>query len=894
MVWSSGKKGFTLSELLIGLALIGLLSVLVLPTIFNTNSSSEVKISEALKSDVAKAFQIEAVKNGGIQASSSPSDIISKSLLLSNPQPVGSIATEYTTSNNWKVTIPNTWEEQSSGPDKADITMVSDKGSSYTISIFRNESKIVSRNNLAVIQPVVLGSQVDTSQPIDTTQPNITTPTTSSPAPSRLLSTWTATITVSSQTGTPIEGATVTGVGTGCGGGTTDSSGTYVSGGILSGTSCSYTATASGYSSGNSGASVFIDGNKNFTITLTQITRQATVRVTNASTGAVIAGANISSTNCKSGTTTSTGEVLLTGIADGTSCTYTAQATGYSSNNSATLTMDADKTFNIILTPIVTTRTARVTVLSSVGATPITGANVVSTTCGGGVTDGTGLAQITGITNGISCTFSASATGYANGASASQTMTADKSFTVTLAPVRTATITVTNSVTGATISGATVTGSTNCPGGTTPATGVLSISNIPNNQSCTYSVSKSGFTAGSPVTKTMSSNQSFALQLIPIPSCLSTETAFNGQCYTNADIRNIQNLRLAPTNPDGTSNPRSQIKIPGTTSSIGQIVNWSDFINSTNTKIYLGGNANNVATVSGNMCPSIGISCTSADGLGSSTNLVGAYGFATKIQTWTTSGPTGSNTQVKNYLSNNVIIYTAPPESTTPGKQFFIVGIYYSPIKINLLGLDAKINSTNHFNFDTDGFYLDNMPIIRTSGGLNPDEAWLIMDRENNGIGSNAGKKAVLDGNDTFGDHMGRFPSGYEDLAASFKGEIKTDIKGTGYIELHKLSWIETLWIQILRFFHLAQNPIASMDLYLLDINGHKILASHVFSRIDITYKNVQEFDADRKNAIFQRANVTYLDGHTAQSADQWFSPTLVLKPVNNKGKSMLLDLPQK
>src|SRR5262249_20285220 len=151
----------------------------------------------------------------------------------------------------------------------------------------------------------------------------------------------------------------------------------------------------------------------------------------------------------------------------------------------------------------------------------------------------------------------------------------------------------------------------------------------------------------------------------------------------------------------------------------------------------------------------------------------------------------------------------------------------FSPVKVQLTGENAAINSNDHFWFSLGGF---NSPIppTQTTGGLNTREAWLAVDRENNGFY----RGQVLDGNDIFGDHMGKYKSGYEDLADVFKANLKTDAQGKRYIPLKPMSFWQRLWIWFTRLFWFNKEWNPSCDLKLLTRN-HKVLnASDFFSKI--------------------------------------------------------------
>jgi hypothetical protein len=174
----------------------------------------------------------------------------------------------------------------------------------------------------------------------------------------------------------------------------------------------------------------------------------------------------------------------------------------------------------------------------------------------------------------------------------------------------------------------------------------------------------------------------------------------------------------------------------------------------------------------------------------------------------------------------------------------------HSPIKIALDGSHATLNSTNGFALDVNGFDAAG-GVAKTSGGLNANEAWLVRDRAGDGIAKNG----VVDGDDVYGDHQGQFNNGYEDLARDFADEVKVDpTTGRRYLDLAD------------------PNSRAAKELQLLDAGGRLRSASSVVSRIDVDAVSVAESDTTGKNQIRERAEVTYRDGRTALSADQWYA----------------------
>ncbi len=191
-----------------------------------------------------------------------------------------------------------------------------------------------------------------------------------------------------------------------------------------------------------------------------------------------------------------------------------------------------------------------------------------------------------------------------------------------------------------------------------------------------------------------------------------------------------------------------------------------------------------------------------------------------------------------------------------------------SPIKVNLAGGHARLNSDDRFLFDIDGRRKATVPYIRTTGGLNQNEAWLMLDRAGNGLVS---KDGIVDGEDVFGDHMRTYKSGYEDLATTFKSHLKKDERGQRYIPLRQMSWVESWWVGTTRALGWNKTMDPSYDLKLLDRNKQVQLASAHMNRIYVDYRNVDESDAKNQNWIGQRGNVYFATGQAAESADQWF-----------------------
>jgi hypothetical protein len=189
-----------------------------------------------------------------------------------------------------------------------------------------------------------------------------------------------------------------------------------------------------------------------------------------------------------------------------------------------------------------------------------------------------------------------------------------------------------------------------------------------------------------------------------------------------------------------------------------------------------------------------------------------------------------------------------------------------TPLKVNFNGSNAELNSTEGFMLDVDGFKQNSIAPLKTSGGLNVGEAWLILDDNGNGTWQNNS----MDNDDLFGDHLGQVANGYVDMAKTFARELKADEQGQLYIELDN-HWWTGLKVWVAKLFG-DKTPYASTDLKLLTIGRQELKASDYIKRFYVSYKNVSEYDGTKHNAIFQRAKVVFKDGTVAQSADQYYS----------------------
>ena len=217
---------------------------------------------------------------------------------------------------------------------------------------------------------------------------------------------------------------------------------------------------------------------------------------------------------------------------------------------------------------------------------------------------------------------------------------------------------------------------------------------------------------------------------------------------------------------------------------------------------------------------------------------------------------------------NTVVLkntYIFDPNPAPNGTVYANETFWWSPIKIALNNINAKLNSTDGFNFALKGLGAPSNYTVKTSGGLNNNEAWLFMDRGIQGTWVNN----TLDNDDLFGDHMGKYLNGYEELKTVFASQLQTDSNGNQYIPLDTSFWHQT-WISIMRFFG-NKTPDAARDLKLLTRDRQILNASDYLQRLYVNNWNTMEVDKTSSNAIFQRSWVETKQGRFTQSADQWF-----------------------
>jgi len=152
---------------------------------------------------------------------------------------------------------------------------------------------------------------------------------------------------------------------------------------------------------------------QNFNFILTATPGSVTGTVTNASGGAVIAGATVTDSGGPTATTNASGVYTLSGLAPG-SHTLTASATGFTTSQPQTATVTAGQTtanINFALAPVPTTGAVTGTVTSAAGGTPITGATVSDSGGATTTTNASGVYTLSALPPG-SRNLTASASGF--------------------------------------------------------------------------------------------------------------------------------------------------------------------------------------------------------------------------------------------------------------------------------------------------------------------------------------------------------------------------------------------------------------------------------------------------------------------------------------------------
>ena len=211
------------------------------------------------------------------------------------------------------------------------------------------------------------------------------------------------------------------------------------------------------------------------------------------------------------------------------------------------------------------------------------------------------------------------------------------------------------------------------------------------------------------------------------------------------------------------------------------------------------------------------------------------------------------------YNLNTPVNYDINAVQQCPDSSFVLLEYdIYDPLKVNIKGGDAKVNGDRSIQFtmtQPDG----SVSTITTYGSLNPDEAWVMIDRDGKGLVHNG----IVNGDDFLTDHNGKKSNAFHDLITSFQPFVVKDENGNSYIPLHQLTAAAKQ----------ANGSDPSSAIKLLDVNNNVLFASDYFDRIYTDYVTVSEPDAAAHDIIKQRSLVRDIKGNTHKSADQWFAP---------------------
>ena len=211
------------------------------------------------------------------------------------------------------------------------------------------------------------------------------------------------------------------------------------------------------------------------------------------------------------------------------------------------------------------------------------------------------------------------------------------------------------------------------------------------------------------------------------------------------------------------------------------------------------------------------------------------------------------------YNLNTLVNYDINAVQQCPDSSFTLLEHdIYDPLKVNIKGGDAKVNGDRSIQFtmtQPDG----SVSTITTYGSLNPDEAWVMIDRDGKGLVHNG----IVNGDDFLTDHNGKKSNAFHDLITSFQPFVVKDENGNSYIPLHQLTAAAKQ----------ANGSDPSSAIKLLDVNNNVLFASDYFDRIYTDYVTVSEPDAAAHDIIKQRSLVRDIKGNTHKSADQWFAP---------------------
>lgn len=988
-------KGFTLAELLISLALLGMVAVFVLPQLMNSGGSQDVKIAESLKQDVQKAFQLSASSSGAIQNSAAPSDVIKKALNLGEPEvnaTNGDI--DYKTQNGWTVSVPQNWTITPGQPDSVVVT-ISPKNSeqSYTTTVYRDNSA-KSDTSLATVAPVVINGNTNlTGGSVTETTVSIRNPVTPPPAPPNIdlsnvnfifkngstvvnLSDFDLTVqcppslssalphnSTNIQLAVGLSNCSVTAMG-------------------LSDGTDTYTANAKSFGPTVVGDQTVeipvtkVPGDVNITFRFTD-SSNATVNLTQykldiicPTTGAfTITNPNSLVKPILSGQTGCT--VTASNLRDATT-TYTATtAPLFNTDVAKTVTIVVGKNVNVtfqfkdsagtvltltqwaldvncpanqvaltnptLIASLKVSQTCSVSARNLVGSSgsftpasttfiigtvnktvPITLYKNVNVTFKFVKQDGTTVVPLTRYNLNINCPSTNSAallvpsnltanlraeqsgctvspTGLSDGTNSYSA--ADPQPTFSIAKIdKTISITVYKNVNvrfrfragGTAITMTSSTGNVTCAPDNYPLSSALNVT-LGEGRSC-----KATF-----INLVSSSNISY--KQVTVPQSFTATDANPIWIDVTRDFGNIKKVDIFGRDENnqfdhniyrdyGRGDTTCDNWLTAyTASQYGFLNACGGTRNSTvANKSMSAGQFYAVDPATGGFT-TLGITGSAANQNALLTNSVyyfpdGSSATRDEMANFFYVRSSGSRTidYFKQYLFGLIagynamyptgpigMIYTDPASHTK--YQVNSGWFFVSPIKLSLNGEAAVVTDAGGFNFDSDGFAHNIIPVMKTSGGLSADEAWLVMDRGHSGIFKNG----VVDADAVFGDHYSKFTTGYEDLASEFAASIETDSNNNRYISLKPLPWYQELWRAILKFFHMQVAPDPYTDLKLLTADNHIIDANTIVSRLDVSYKNVKEFSPSRKNAILQRAKVYYTSGKIADGADLWFTPQL-------------------
>ena len=568
----------------------------------------------------------------------------------------------------------------------------------------------------------------------------------------------------------------------------------------------------------------------------------ATIKDTAAS-GDTLGNVTITgSTGCGSGTTDGGGNITFTDIVDGTNCAYTASAANFHTTTSPPQVMDANKNFTIKLDPILWTAT--VTVKSNAGGN-ISGANVTSSnpSCGQGTTDGNGNAIIFNLLNGSVCSYKATASGYYDGNSETRTMTSDQNFTIGLDKIPPPE----KKITFAFVTKKYFTGSDELLG--------VNLSNFNLHVTCNNGYDSGNLNQNSNLTLSIgtganctatASDTHNALNYQPVmDSIFNVDNDKTVAIYLSPSYDNVYDcgrdaegyaLNYAPANPGACSHLVPATQIEGYYN--GEEKYFPQVIPQRMHFYTLDGNGTEAPTVQ---------------------STTGNWWSSSNPLYWSYAPLSNSNTVIS--------IYTSPIN----GKQYRMMRFNAadSPVKIGLDKKDAIVTDNGSFKLIRNGINSPTAQIMLTSGGLNPNEAWLAYFENNKVV---AYKNGALNESVLFGDHGGVYPNGYENLKNIFPNFVQKDNKGIEYIELKPLSWWQKLWNWVLSLFGIQADITPYDTLKLITADHHIIPAYKVISRINVTYYKVKEVSPSGANTIDQRSTVYYQDGGHAESGDMWYT----------------------